>query len=53
MIVNKQELRNSLAEIEDEARVLRNNVNIHTPELRAPFALIVRLTQIVREEIVK
>lgn len=50
---DKQELRNALSNIEDEARQLRNNVSIFTPELQKPFDLIAKLTQIVREEIVK
>lgn len=47
-----QEVRNALCAIEDEARARRNNVNIHQPELIAPYDLIARLAQIVREDIV-
>lgn len=47
-----QELRNQLSVIEDKARACRNRA-VRGGEDPTPFALIARLTQIIREEIVK
>jgi len=51
--MEKQELRNALCAIEDEARHLRNNSNIHDTREPKILNLIVQLAQIVRQEIVK
>lgn len=51
--MDKQELRNALSEIEDEARVLRTANGIHAVQSYRLSALVVRLAQLVREEIVK
>lgn len=50
-INRKQGLRNALSDIEDEARALRND-NRHG-ELEQVYALLTRLTQIIREEVVR
>lgn len=47
-----QELRNTLCSLEDTARSLRNDA-MHEGKDAAAFALICRLTQIIREEIIK
>ena len=49
--MEKQELRNELASIEDTARSLRNETQIG--DTYTLYALITRLTQIIRQEIVK
>lgn len=49
--MEKQELRNALSEVEDAARQRRNIAS--TMELREALDMIARLTQIVREEIVR
>lgn len=53
MMLDKQELRNALSEIEDTARRERLIHRIHRPELANAYNLIVQLTQIVRENIVQ
>ena len=56
MATEKQHLRNALADIEDEARTLRNEQGDLTEtdhQLRSAFRLIARLTQIIREDLVK
>lgn len=52
----KQNLRNALAEIEDEAREMRNSQGDLTDSdhtLRQAFRLIASLTQIIRQDIVQ
>lgn len=51
--MNKQDLRNALTAIEDEARRMRNTFRGTTPGSSAILDLVVRLTQIVRQEILK
>lgn len=50
--MNHQDLRNALAEIEDEARACRN-IAARKGKDATPFHLISLLTKIIREEIVK
>lgn len=51
-----QEIRNALCEVEDAARAARNSQNDLTDldhDMRLVFGLLAKLTQIIREEIVK
>lgn len=50
--MNRQELRNEIAALEDRARAKRNTLDVNDP-MREAFAEIARLAQIVRQEIVK
>lgn len=50
-VLEKQELRNALSAIEDDARELRARaIGEHD---RAQYTLVARLTQLIREEIVR
>lgn len=49
--MDKQQLRNALTEVEDAARSRRKHAS--TMEVSELFDCIARLTQLVREEIVK
>lgn len=52
--MDQQALRDALCKVEDDARELRARVNIHDDEHKAAlYSLIARLTQLVREEIVR
>lgn len=51
--MTKQELRNALSDIEDEARHMRNTTNIHEPREKQMLTLLTRFVQTVREEIVQ
>lgn len=51
MSMNQQQLRNALTAVEDAARARRNHGS--TMEVRELFDCIARLTQLIREEIVK
>lgn len=51
--MDKQELRNALSAVEDEARQLRSVSRLHDPRAAQALSLVARLTQLVREEIVK
>lgn len=51
-MVDKQQIRNALTQIEDDARDARNNAPLYSNEA-ASFRMIARLAQIIRESIVE
>lgn len=51
--MKKQELRNALEAIEDELRAMRRTANIHEPREFRLLDTLVKLSQVIREEIVK